>query len=330
MSKNKVKIMIDNKPFILMGEESEEHIKQVADYINLKIKEVKEISPRIASDFRMTHVLTSINVADDFFKEKEKNAILSKQLGDTDRKKSLDETRNKQMKDLKKLLETAKIAMVDYQNKLKQQETKYQTLSHNFENTKQELQNITEEKDSLENAKKQLEEKLKQCEQALENTRQQWNKIKEKLQEAEQKQLESDVQIQYEKEIESLVLLLESEKKETKHLQQLLEESSDLEQKEFDRQKLWEEKEKKVFAMLQKVNKELEQEKLQYEKQLENLRSELEQEKQSLLKQKEHEFEYQLFDLELQLEEEQKQSEALKKQVEEQKKQIEELKVKGV
>ena len=113
--------MIDNKPFILMGEESEEHIKQVADYINLKIKEVKEISPRIASDFRMTHVLTSINVADDFFKEKEKNAILSKQLGDTDRKKSLDETRNKQMKDLKKLLETAKIAMVDYQNKLKQQ-----------------------------------------------------------------------------------------------------------------------------------------------------------------------------------------------------------------
>ena len=66
------------------------------------------------------------------------------------------------MKDLKKLLETAKIAMVDYQNKLKQQETKYQTLSHDFENTKQELQNITEEKDSLENAKKQLEEKLKQ------------------------------------------------------------------------------------------------------------------------------------------------------------------------
>ena len=88
---------------------------------------------------------------------------------------------------------------------------------------------------------------------------------------------------EYEKEIESLVLLLESEKKETKHLQQLLEESSDLEQKEFDRQKLWEEKEKKVFAMLQKVNKELEQEKLQYEKQLENLRSELEQEKQSIL-----------------------------------------------
>ena len=180
MSKNKVKIIIDDKPFILMGEESEDHIKQVADYINIKIKEVKEISPHIAADFRMTHVLTSINVADDFFKEREKNALLTKQLGDIDRKKSLEETRNKQMKELKKLLETARTAMIEYQNKLKQQETllseqeeKYQTLSDDFENTKQELQTITEEKNkieqdwkhfatTLEDTKKQIEKKEKQ------------------------------------------------------------------------------------------------------------------------------------------------------------------------
>ncbi len=45
MSKNRVKIIIDDKPFTLVGEETEEHIKQVADYINVKIQEVKGLSP---------------------------------------------------------------------------------------------------------------------------------------------------------------------------------------------------------------------------------------------------------------------------------------------
>jgi len=296
LSKNRVKIIIDDKPFTLVGEETEEHIKQVADYINVKIQEVKGLSPHIAADVRMTHVLTSINVADDFFKEREKNAILTKQLADTERKRALEETRNKQMKELKKLLEAARNAIVENQNKLKQKEDllleekqKYQNISDELKKNKLDLETLKKEKqqaeekckqiedtleqkkvqfDKLETEQKQLseiKERLKQCEQALENTRQQWNDSKEKLKEIEeqkdtyQKQLElannklneqSNVTVweekerQYEQELDSLILLLESEKKQTQHLQQQIQETSQLEQREFERQTIWEKKEK--------------------------------------------------------------------------------------
>ena len=197
MSKNKVKIVIDEKPFILMGEESEEHIRQVADYINIKIKEVKAISPHIAANVRMTHVLTSINVADDFFKEREKNAVLTKQLADTERKRALEETRNKQMKELKKLLETARNAIVEYQNKLKKQETllseaqerekilsettqQYKTTIEALEAEKEELTKRWNQFESTEiQLGTELKDRLKQCEEALQNTRRQWNETKE-------------------------------------------------------------------------------------------------------------------------------------------------------
>ena len=70
--KNKVKIAIDGKTFTLMGFESEEHMKKVADYINEKIKEIRKSSMSISLDSSLAYVLTSINVADDYLKEQEK------------------------------------------------------------------------------------------------------------------------------------------------------------------------------------------------------------------------------------------------------------------
>ena len=277
----------------------------MSEYINIKIQEVKGISPHIAADVRMTHVLTSINVADDFFKEREKNAVLTKQLTDIERKRALEETRNKQMKELKKLLETARKAIIDYQNKLKQQEAllteqqkKYQDISDEFEKCKIDLETTKKQKIELEQNQKQIEsaltqktsqlheieeiqkqlsvtkEKLKQCEQALENTRQQWNQSKQQLQQAEtqkntyQQQLKQaneklneqshitawqEKEKQYQQELESVMLLWESEKKTVQNLQRQIETTSDLEQKEFERQTYWEKKEKEVFQTLQNL-----------------------------------------------------------------------------
>ena len=147
----------------------------------------------------MTHVLTSINVADDFFKEREKNAVLTKQLADTERKRALEETRNKQMKELKKLLETARNAIVEYQNKLKKQETllseaqerekilsettqQYKTTIEALEAEKEELTKRWNQFESTEiQLGTELKDRLKQCEEALENTRRQWNETKEAL-----------------------------------------------------------------------------------------------------------------------------------------------------
>lgn len=68
--KNRVKISIDGKGFTLVGEESEEHMRQVASYIDEKMTEVREKAVAVTLDSSLAYVLTALNVADDYFKEK--------------------------------------------------------------------------------------------------------------------------------------------------------------------------------------------------------------------------------------------------------------------
>ena len=66
---NKVKITIDGKSFTLMGPETEEHMMQVAGYIDQKMTEIRKNSKAVAIDSSLAYILTSINVANDYFKE---------------------------------------------------------------------------------------------------------------------------------------------------------------------------------------------------------------------------------------------------------------------
>ena len=78
--KNRVKISIDGKSFTLVGEESEEHIRSVAAYIDEKMTEVREKAVAVTLDSSLAYVLTSVNVADDYFKEKAYTAELEGRL----------------------------------------------------------------------------------------------------------------------------------------------------------------------------------------------------------------------------------------------------------
>lgn len=50
--KNRVKISIDGKSFTLVGEESEEHIRSVAAYIDEKMTEVREKAVAVTLAFQ--------------------------------------------------------------------------------------------------------------------------------------------------------------------------------------------------------------------------------------------------------------------------------------
>lgn len=78
--KNKVKITIDGKTFTLMGQESEEHMQDVASYIDTKMQEIRQNSKAVANDTSLAYVLTSINVADEYFKSLEHNFALQKMI----------------------------------------------------------------------------------------------------------------------------------------------------------------------------------------------------------------------------------------------------------
>lgn len=78
--KNRVKISIDGKSFTLVGEETEEHMRQVAEYIDQKMMEIRQKAVAVTLDSSLAYVLTSINVADDYFKEKAYTAELEGRL----------------------------------------------------------------------------------------------------------------------------------------------------------------------------------------------------------------------------------------------------------
>ncbi|MBQ9092210.1 MAG: cell division protein ZapA [Anaerotignum sp.] len=106
--KNRVKISIDGKSFTLVGEETEEHMRQVATYIDQKMTEIRQKAVAVTLDSSLAYVLTSINVADDYFKEKAYTAELEGRLiGMTAR-----------VEELTAKLEEAEKARDDAENKL--------------------------------------------------------------------------------------------------------------------------------------------------------------------------------------------------------------------
>ena len=71
---------MDGKSFTLVGEETEEHMRQVAEYIDQKMTEIRQKAVAVTLDSSLAYVLTSINVADDYFKEKAYTAELEGRL----------------------------------------------------------------------------------------------------------------------------------------------------------------------------------------------------------------------------------------------------------
>lgn len=67
---------MDGKSFTLVGEETEVHMRAVAAHIDEKIVQIRKNAEIVKMDASLAYVLAALNVADDYFKEKEKNAEL--------------------------------------------------------------------------------------------------------------------------------------------------------------------------------------------------------------------------------------------------------------
>jgi len=81
---NDIEVIINNKRYTLSGYESEEYLQKVASYINNKYNEFKNRDAYKFLDSELRHIMIEINIADDYFKEKEK----LKELEDENNEKS--------------------------------------------------------------------------------------------------------------------------------------------------------------------------------------------------------------------------------------------------
>ena len=105
-SKNDIDITIGGKTFTLSGVESEDYLREVAAYLNEKIRGFSDDASywRLPNDMR--NVMLQLNLADDFFKEHSRAAALEAQV------QELEEQRAQADSDLEEVKKSAQEAAV--------------------------------------------------------------------------------------------------------------------------------------------------------------------------------------------------------------------------
>jgi cell division protein ZapA len=76
---NDIEVIINNKRYNLRGYESEEYLQKIASYINNKHVEFRNRDAYKFLDSELKNILMQINIADDYFKTKDKVRDIEKE-----------------------------------------------------------------------------------------------------------------------------------------------------------------------------------------------------------------------------------------------------------
>lgn len=79
-SKSSTEVIIGGKMYTLSGYEGEEYLQRVAAYINNKINEFNDMEDIRRFSIDMKSVLVELNIADDYFKAKDRIEKLEREL----------------------------------------------------------------------------------------------------------------------------------------------------------------------------------------------------------------------------------------------------------
>ena len=72
-----VKVRIRNAEYLVQGEDGEQQVQKIADYVNDKLKEIEQGAEGLSE--KRTAILAALDIAGDYFQVlKEKEALLSK------------------------------------------------------------------------------------------------------------------------------------------------------------------------------------------------------------------------------------------------------------
>ncbi|QHI73058.1 cell division protein ZapA [Aminipila terrae] len=180
MDNNKVTVKIFGQEYTIMGSKSREHIMKVADYVDVKMKEISQALN--SGPLSSIAVLAAVNMADDYFSALE-------------RFQHLEVTNAQAEKDTEhyvQLWEEAKKSHIQQQEEIKELNSQRSELKDSFDNQLADLQKLVEEKDA--EIKKLKEDSAKTEVQLMESSSDMVNEL-----EAKYKDLESsffDIQME--------------------------------------------------------------------------------------------------------------------------------------
>ncbi len=107
-TKHDTEVLIGGKVFTLSGYESEEYLQRIAAYINGKISEYSKIESYSRQSVDVQAILLQLNIADDYFKAREKLAELQ----------NLSDAKDKELYDVKHDLITTQIKLKSMEESL--------------------------------------------------------------------------------------------------------------------------------------------------------------------------------------------------------------------
>ena len=111
--KTDTEVIIGGKVFTLSGNESEEYLQKVANYINNKIAEYNKVDGFKKQPLDVQNVLMQLNIADDYFKARKQIELLEEQASE----------KEKELYDLKHELIAAQIKLENTEKNMKDLQT---------------------------------------------------------------------------------------------------------------------------------------------------------------------------------------------------------------
>ena len=132
---NDIEVIIHNKRYTLSGYESDEYLQKIASYINNKHTEFRNRDAYRFLDSDLKNILMQINIADDFFKAREKiieleqeNELKGNEIFDIKHELIMSQTKLdaslKEIEDLKKELYEAQKKIVRLETEVNEIEKK--------------------------------------------------------------------------------------------------------------------------------------------------------------------------------------------------------------
>ena len=231
-SKNDIDITIGGKTFTLSGVESEDYLREVAAYLNEKIRGFSDDASywRLPNDMR--NVMLQLNLADDFFKEHSRAAALEAQV------QELEEQRARADSDLEEVKKSAQEAAVriteleadaaGLRDKVQRASAAENSATKRFGAEKSRAGKLEEELDALRRSKAEADKAVQRLKEELAKTREDLSQelgrtktdLEQKLSDSESRRKKEvgDLQQLRKKEMADLQ---EQRKKEVKELQDL-------------------------------------------------------------------------------------------------------------
>ena len=173
--KNDIDITIGGKTFTLSGVESEEYLREVAAYLNTKIKEFSEDSSywRLPNDLR--NVMLQFNLADDYFKEHSRVSALEARVQD------LEEQGSRSAREIEELRAAAQESGARFKtlesdadglrDQVKKASAAENSASKRFGAEKGRADRLTEELEALRRSKAEADKAVQRLRQELAQTR---------------------------------------------------------------------------------------------------------------------------------------------------------------